>query len=156
MKLPITPGKLLASLLLGVLCLAQPTQDPWTAKELLAADAFAAELARAKKPAKILAVPFPVLYRQRHIPGAVFVGPGNKAEGLAALKKEVAGLPKNADLVVYCGCCPMTQCPNIRPAIKALKEWGYTRVRVLNIPTNMHTDWFSKNYPADPPRPAAN
>jgi hypothetical protein len=43
----------------------------------------------------------------------------------------------------------MEKCPNIRPAYRALKELGFTRVRVLNIPTNMHTDWYTKNYPSE-------
>jgi len=30
-----------------------------------------------------------------------------------------------------------------------LKEWGFKHVRVLDIPTNMHVDWFSKGYPAE-------
>jgi hypothetical protein len=35
-----------------------------------------------------------------------------------ALKKAVAGLAK-ARPVLYCGCCPMTKCPNIRPAFNS-------------------------------------
>jgi hypothetical protein len=44
----------------------------------------------------------------------------------------------------------MGRCPNIRPAYKALKEMGYSRVRVLNVPNNMHIDWYAKNYPSEP------
>ena len=61
----------------------------------------------------------------------------------------MANLPKNADIVLYCGCCPMDRCPNIRPAYSALRELGFQHVRVLNIPTNMHVDWFGKGYPAE-------
>jgi hypothetical protein len=43
----------------------------------------------------------------------------------------------------------MAHCPNLRPAFRALAELGYTKVRVLNIPTNMQTDWYSKGYPTD-------
>ncbi len=43
----------------------------------------------------------------------------------------------------------MVKCPNIRPAYRTLREMGFTHVRVLNIPTNMHEDWFSKGYPAE-------
>ena len=65
------------------------------------------------------------------------------------LKKAVAGMAKDSDLVIYCGCCPMDRCPNIRPAWNALKELGFTHVRVLNIPTNMSTDWYQKDYPSE-------
>lgn len=143
-------NRLLGGLLLALLGLAQQGADPWTAKDLVATGAFAAELKKGKKPAKIIAVPFAVLYRQRHIAGSVFAGPGNKAEGIEALKKEVAGLAKDADIVIYCGCCPMVKCPNVRPAFKVLKEMGYTRVRVLDVPENMHNDWYVKKYPSEP------
>jgi len=101
----------------------------------------------AKKPA-VVCVAFPVLYRSKHITGALYAGPGNKPEGLEALKKAVADMPKDTDIVLYCGCCPMERCPNIRPAHQALKEAGFTRVRVLRIPTNMTTDWYAKGYPS--------
>jgi len=90
-----------------------------------------------------------VLYRSKHITGAVYAGPGNRPEGIEALKKAVAGMAKDSDLVIYCRCCPMDRCPNIRPAWNTLKELGFTRVRVLNIPTNMATDWYQKDYPSE-------
>jgi hypothetical protein len=43
----------------------------------------------------------------------------------------------------------MVKCPNIRPAYRTLKELGFQHVRVLNINTNMHEDWFGKGYPAE-------
>jgi hypothetical protein len=43
----------------------------------------------------------------------------------------------------------MVKCPNIRPAYRALREMGFQHVRVLNIPNNMHEDWFGKGYPAE-------
>ena len=43
----------------------------------------------------------------------------------------------------------MEHCPNIRPAYQALKESGFTRVRVLRIPTNMAADWYGKGYPSE-------
>jgi hypothetical protein len=106
------------------------------------------ELRAAKSPITI-SVAFPVLYRSRHITGALDAGAGSKPEGIEALKKLVSGAPKDADIVIYCGCCPMDKCPNVRPAYRALKQMGYSRVRVLNIPTNMTTDWYSKNYPSE-------
>src|SRR5262249_44108769 len=91
----------------------------------------------------------PVLYRRKHIPGASFAGSGNQAEGIEALQKAVSGMAKDADIVLYCGCCPMERCPNVRPAYQALQDEGFTHVRVLRIPTNMATDWYSKGYPSE-------
>jgi thiosulfate/3-mercaptopyruvate sulfurtransferase len=99
----------------------------------------------------ILSAAFPVLYRGRHILHAINAGPTSKPEGIEALKKAVANLPKDADIVIYCGCCPMVKCPNIRPAYRTLKELGFTRVRVLSLATNLHEDWVSKNYPSEGP-----
>jgi thiosulfate/3-mercaptopyruvate sulfurtransferase len=95
----------------------------------------------------ILCVAFPVLYRQKHIPGAEFAGPTSKPEGLEALKAAAAKLPRDKEIVIYCGCCPMVRCPNIRPAYSALKALGFKHPRVLNLAENFHTDWASKGYP---------
>jgi thiosulfate/3-mercaptopyruvate sulfurtransferase len=153
LKYTVAPSKLVLIALVTAACLAQQASDPWSKDELLEAPAFAASLGKSAKPAKIICVAFPVLYRQRHIAGAVYAGPGNKPEGLEALKKEVAGLAKNSDIVLYCGCCPMDRCPNIRPSYRTLKEMGFTSVRILNIPDNMHNNWYTKGYPSDPPLP---
>ncbi len=125
--------------------------DPWDKGSLLEPTALAAVLdGSAKRPA-IVCVTFPVLYRARHIRGAELAGPTNKPEGIAALKQAVSQLRKNAELVVYCGCCPMVKCPNIRPAYRTLKDLGFTDVRVLNLPTNLHVDWTQKGFPVEPP-----
>jgi hypothetical protein len=110
--------------------------------------ALAAQLRSAKRPL-VISVAFPVLYRNRHILGALDAGAGSKPDGIETLKKLVSDAPKDADVVIYCGCCPMDKCPNIRPAYKALKTLGYSRVRVLNIPTNMSADWYGKDYPSE-------
>jgi hypothetical protein len=76
-------------------------------------------------------------------------GPANKPEGITALRAAVKTLPHNSEIVIYCGCCPMKDCPNIRPAYRALKEMGFNHLRVLNLPTNFHTDWAAKGYPVE-------
>ena len=134
--------------LLATLCLSQDAANPWSKSDLLEPASLAQEI-RSAKPPQVLCVAFPVLYRSKHILHAVDAGPGSKPEGLEALRKAAADLPKNADIVIYCGCCPMVKCPNIRPAYRTLKELGFTHIRVLNIATNMHADWYSKDYPSE-------
>ena len=143
-------NRFFASLLTAGLCLCQQSADPWPASALMDPAALARILKSpdGKQP-QVICVAFPVLYKTRHIQHASFAGPGSKGEGIEALKKAVAGLDKNSDIVLYCGCCPMDRCPNIRPAFKVLAELGYTKVRVLNVPTNMHDDWSSKGYPTE-------
>jgi hypothetical protein len=143
-----------ASLLaiLGMSCLGcfgqEAASDPWTSGERLQPDGLAKAIQSGKAPI-VLSVAFPVLYRGKHIVHAINAGPTSKPEGIEALKNAVADLPKNADLVIYCGCCPMVKCPNIRPAYRTLKELGFTHIRVLNLPTNLHSDWVSKDYPSE-------
>ncbi len=107
------------------------------------------QAARELQSALVIHVGFPVLYRSVHIPGSVYAGPGSNAEGLADLRKAVAGQPKNREIILYCGCCPFDKCPNIRPAFAALRELGYTRVKAMMLPANLKTDWIDKGYPIE-------
>ena len=106
----------------------------------------AAALAGAAKPAVFYVGPN-VLYRSKHIPGATFAGPGMHPEGIELLKSAVAKLPKDRDILLYCGCCPWSHCPNIRPAVEALRSMGYTRVRALYLPDDFKVNWIDKGYP---------
>ena len=101
------------------------------------------------KPA-IFHVGFNTLWRNgKHIPGAVYAGPGNTAEGLESLKAAVAKLPKDREIVLYCGCCPWDHCPNIRPAFALLHDLGYTHVKALSIPVNFKANWIDAGYPVE-------
>lgn len=133
------------------LLVAQTQTDPWTKADLLPPARLAKTLTTPseKQPAAIINIGFPVLYRGKHIVRSLYAGPGSKPEGISLLKEAVRKLPTDAEIVLYCGCCPWEKCPNVRPAFRALRELGYTKVRVLEIPTNFHTDWVSKNYPVE-------
>jgi len=131
---------ILAAIAFFTLALAAdlPTIEP---KDLVA------ELqAKAARPA-LIHVGFPVMYRGKHIPHSVYAGPASKDEGLDALKTAVAKLPHDREIVVYCGCCPMDRCPNLRPAVALLKQMGFSNVKVLNLPTNFKADWLDHGYP---------
>jgi hypothetical protein len=138
-----------AALLLAGLCLSQESSTPWRQSELIEPSALAAAIRTDNAP-YVICVAFPVLYHGRHIPDAIFAGPGNKPEGLELLKTAASKLPKDERVVIYCGCCPMEKCPNVRPAYALLKQLGFKDVRVLDIPINMHVDWYSRGYPSEP------
>lgn len=125
--------------------------DPWTPSELLQPSQLAEMLKAGSSRPQVICVAFPVLYRTRHIAGAQFAGPTSKPEGIASLQQAVAQLPKDAAIVLYCGCCPMVRCPNIRPAYVAMKNAAFRRVRILLLTENFHTDWEEKGYPVEPP-----
>lgn len=90
-----------------------------------------------------------VLYRSKHIPAAIYAGPGSKAEGLALLKAAAADLPRDREIVIYCGCCPWDRCPNVSPSVDLLKQMGFTHVKTLYLPDNFKTNWIDKNYPVE-------
>lgn len=141
----------LIALLAAFVLFAASEPEPWAATDLLQPKTLADQLRSDGAKPHVFSVAFSVLYRNRHITGSEFAGPGRDPEGIAALKKVVSGLPRDAEIVLYCGCCPMDHCPNIRPAFKALKDLGYTKVHVLLLPTNFATDWAQKGYPSEPP-----
>jgi len=124
--------------------------DPWTAADLVKPAQLASHLPQSvKDDPLLLQVGFPVLFKGAHIPNSAYAGPGSKPAGIDELKKAVAGVPKTRQIVLYCGCCPWNQCPNMRPAFRVLREMGFTDVKALEIPTNMRTDWIEKGYPVE-------
>jgi 3-mercaptopyruvate sulfurtransferase SseA len=96
----------------------------------------------------ILQVGFRTMYDQSHIPGSDYAGPGNMPAGLQVLSDRVAALPKTTAIVIYCGCCPWSSCPNIAAAYETLHGMGFTNVKVLYIADNFGADWVDKGYPA--------
>ena len=97
----------------------------------------------------LIHVGFAVLYRGKHIPQSVYAGPARSPEGIEALKKAVAALPKDREIVVYCGCCPYDMCPNIKPALETLRQMGFTKVKALMLPKNFAADWVDQGYPVE-------
>lgn len=87
------------------------------------------------------------MFLQAHIPGSEYVGATSTDTGLQQLRKRVDSLPRNKFIVLYCGCCPWSHCPNIKPADDAMHEMGFTNVKVLYISDNLGTNWVDKGYP---------
>jgi hypothetical protein len=119
--------------------------DPWTDHDVMQPE----QLAKDVKTPLVIHVGFDVLYRASRITGTPYAGPASAPKGIEALKKAVTGQPLDREIVLYCGCCPMDHCPNIRPAFAALHAMGYTNVKILSLPTNFKTDWIDKGYPTD-------
>jgi hypothetical protein len=94
-----------------------------------------------------------MIYAQAHIRGAEYIGPASDPEGLQKLRTRVQSLPHSAIIVLYCGCCPWTRCPNINPAIMELRRMGFKNAKALYIANNIGTDWTDKGYPTDSGKP---
>ncbi|HUA15770.1 MAG TPA: rhodanese-like domain-containing protein [Verrucomicrobiae bacterium] len=88
-----------------------------------------------------------VLYTEAHIPGSEYIGPASDPSALQRLRDRVASLPRNRFIVLYCGCCPWSHCPNVEPADRLLQEMGFTRFKVLYIAGNFGADWVYQGYP---------
>ena len=101
-----------------------------------------------KEKPVILQVGSRVMYAQVHIPGSEYAGPGSTQAGIQSLEDTVSAMPKDRQIVLYCGCCPWERCPNIGPAYKRLHELGFTKVRALYLANNFGDDWVNKGYPA--------
>lgn len=135
---------MLASIALG----AADSTRPWTSTDLVSAQQLNSQLPEVKAGKIVLIqVGFLMMYKLGHIPGSQYAGPASKPEGLAALEKLISKLPRNQQIVIYCGCCPWDDCPNIRPAFHALKELGFSNFKVLDIPKRLGDDWTAKAFP---------
>ncbi len=132
------------------LAYALQSTDPWTAAQVVEPADLAKQLAdaKARKPL-ILCVGFSSLYNSARIPGAVFHGTPSSASGLDELKKWAQGIGREQPMVIYCGCCPLGRCPNVRPAFKALRELGFTHLKLLDLSTDFATDWVQKGLPVE-------
>ena len=121
-------------------------QNPenWTKDQLMQP----AELAQLLKSGKDLPIIFSV-GPGALIPNSKNMGMAKDSINIAKLKKELAVLPKDARIVLYCGCCPFEHCPNVRPAISALKELNFTNYQLLNLSNNLKVDWIDKGYPVN-------
>ncbi len=138
---------ILACALAATFTAAAPA-DPWTPAQTVQPAQLVAELQDSQHSHPlVIYVGVRTLFAGAHIPGAVFLGPGSSEQGIAELKKYAAGLPKNSDVVLYCGCCPLEKCPNLRPAFSALKDFPLARLRVLILPNSFSADWAEKGFP---------
>ncbi|HZY36536.1 MAG TPA: rhodanese-like domain-containing protein [Mucilaginibacter sp.] len=118
-----------------------PAADPWKAAELMDPATLAAQLKTGAPPIifNIGAV--------EDIKTAKHVGPVSDAKNLAKFKSMIASLPKDSKIIIYCGCCALPKCPNVRPAYRELKAAGFTNIQVLNLLVNLKTNWIAMGYP---------
>lgn len=89
------------------------------------------------------------LFGRGRVPGARALPEVDSAEGLQALRAALSATPETSEIVVYCGCCPVRNCPNVRPAGEAIRALGRKNAYVLDLPTRFATDWADKGYPVE-------
>ena len=116
--------------------------ENWTADQLIEP----AQLAKTLTANKDIPVIFSV-GPGAIIPHSIDMGMANDSANLKRLKEGITKLPRSTNIVVYCGCCPFDNCPNVRPAINLLQKMNFTNYHLLNLPHNIKTDWIAKGYP---------
>lgn len=124
-------------------------EDPWTVEQLIYPEELLKRMSSAKERPLLLHIGVAFLFKNGHIPRSIYVGQTSKTEGIENLKKEVQEVPRNREIVLYCGCCPWKDCPNIRPAFKVLRELSFTNVKLLYLPTSFAQDWVEKGFPVE-------
>jgi thiosulfate/3-mercaptopyruvate sulfurtransferase len=118
-------------------------KEPWTASQLLEP----ADLAKTLNDSKASQPYVFCIGPQAVIKGSVYIGPTREQKNLDALKEQLKKLPKDANIVIYCGCCPFANCPNIRPAFELLNKMEFKNQKLLNLAKNIKVDWIDHGYP---------
>ena len=136
--------KLIGLMLFVALITKTNAQNPvnWTNDQLMQ-PAELAKLINAKKNVPIIFSVGPAAT----IANSKGIGMVKEEGNLRKFKDELKKLPKDTKIVVYCGCCPYEHCPNVRPAIEALKELKFTNYYLLDLPHNIRVDWIDKGFP---------
>jgi thiosulfate/3-mercaptopyruvate sulfurtransferase len=118
-------------------------KEPWTQSQLLAP----ADLAKTLNDSKAAQPYVFCIGPQAVIKGSIDIGPTRDPANLEAFKTQLKKLPKDANIVIYCGCCPFDRCPNIRPAFDLLNKMEFKNQKLLNLPHNIKVDWIDHGYP---------
>ncbi len=115
-------------------------KDPWTTDELMKTDELLQKLEN--ENVNLIHIGF-----EDVIPNSINAGPGMEKESLKNLREILKDVDKEEEVILYCGCCPMDVCPNIRPAFDLAKNLGYKNLKLLDIPISIKADWIDYGYP---------
>lgn len=125
--------------------------EPWKKQQLIKPADLAAKLKNpsVEKPYIISVGPKGIfgLEPGKGVKGSVEFGACSEKANLNNLMVELYKIEKDREIVLYCGCCPFKDCPNIRPAFKLLNDMKFTNHKLLDIQTNIMKDWIEKGYP---------
>jgi len=152
----VATAAVLTVLLLSVVAVARTASTPASddqAGSIATADLIQpAELAKviqghASEKPLMIQVGSHVLYQEAHIPGSEYIGPASSPEGREKLRQRLQGVSRQRVVILYCGCCPWSHCPNVKPAWDVIQSLGFSRAKVLYIANNFGADWVDKGYP---------
>lgn len=130
--------------LVTVSCESSSAQNPenWTSKDLTTPSDLAATLKSNKNVPIMFSIGPGAI-----IPNSIDIGMVKDKKNMDKFRAQISKLPKTANILIYCGCCPYEHCPDVRPAIALLKNMKFTNYHLLDLPQNIKTDWIAKGYP---------
>lgn len=122
---------------------ASAMQGPWLKSQLIEP----AELAAMIRSGKLNGYKIFNIGAVEDIKDAMHIGAASKEVNLENFRKALGELPKSSKIIIYCGCCPFTKCPNVGPAYETARKLGFVNIKILDLPVNLKTNWISKGYP---------
>ncbi|MDR0792943.1 MAG: rhodanese-like domain-containing protein [Chitinophagaceae bacterium] len=131
----------IALLMVGCTSSAQ-TKEPWNDNQLMDPATLAGKISNRQTNGTLILCVGP----DAPIKGSVDMGAAHESGNIGKLKDYLKKVKKDTEIVIYCGCCPIQKCPNVRPAFTALNEMGFKNARLLNLPKNIKVDWLDHNY----------
>ena len=137
---------LLLALFVTVVSFKKEELGSWKEKQLVSPEVLADRINKGDTLNLLILNTGPV----EDIKGAVNIGAVEDAKNQAKLKEYLKNVPKDKEVVIYCGCCPLSVCPNLHPAYDALKAMKFSDYKVLRLTHNLEEDWIDKGYPVQP------
>lgn len=134
---------LLSTIFIAITAFINQQEEPWRQDQLMEPKDLATIINNpsAQQPLIICIGPAGL------IKNAINVGPAGKKENLDSLKIFLTKVKRDRSIVIYCGCCPFKNCPNIRPAFTLLNKMKFTNQKLLNLSHNLKADWIDQGYP---------
>lgn len=123
--------------------MAQQNQEPWNSTQLLEPATLASKISQNQTNNILILSVGP----DAVIKGSVDIGSTQEKENIKKMKSYLKNVPKDKEVIIYCGCCSFDKCPNIRPGFNVLKDMGFKNTKLLNLPKNIKVNWIDKNYP---------
>lgn len=133
---------LLLCLAIALAAFKQGAPETWRKDQLIEPAALAKLMAEKNNTPTVYSIGFGA-----GIKNSIVLGPASDSTNLQKWKDTLEKLPKDANIVIYCGCCPFEHCPNVRPAFKLLNDMHFTNAKLLNLSHNLKADWIDKGYP---------
>lgn len=115
----------------------------WTRDQLISPEGLAQKMKSGDAGGILILNTGPV----ENIAGAVNIGAVEEEANIQKLEQFLAAQPRDKEIVIYCGCCPLAGCPNIEPAFNKLQQMQFTHFKILNLPQDLQEDWIDKGYP---------